>query len=237
MSYRHLLPLLLVVLLLAACSPPPELRDDNFLSDTSLVTGEPCEAPCWQNITPGETSWNEALTILEDDPRFANLETVTGDEDELLVNFSPPGDGRQCCRMYSQDGQTVDFILTLLAPEMTVGQVIERYGEPVFYQGEDITADQTFISLLYPDTQLVVYVFGAGIETGNLTADNEVIGASYLTDDDVIDLLRANDLYEWNGYGALNTLFNGEFDRTAVPAEQLDGDNIDSDIDSTTDEN
>jgi hypothetical protein len=230
-----MLLLLFVVLLLAACSPPPELRDDSFLSDTSLVTGEPCEAPCWQNITPGETSWNDALTILEDDARFTDLETVSGDNEDLVVNFAPP-DGRQCCRMYSEDGQTVDFILTLLAPEMTVGEVIERYGEPAFYQGEDITADQTFMSLLYPDTQLVVYVFGDGIEIGELTADSDVIGASYLTADDMTDLMRANDLYAWTGYGTLSTLFDRDFDQTAVPPEQLDADS-NSGLDGTTDEN
>jgi hypothetical protein len=216
MTYRYMLPLLLVVLFLAACSPPPELRDDNFLSDTSLVTGEPCEAPCWQGITPGETSWNDAFTILEDDPRFTDLDNVTGEGDEQLVNFSAP-DGRQCCRIYSEDGTTVDSILTLLAPQMTLGQVVERYGEPAFVQGEDVTADQTFISLLYPEIPLIVYVFGAGIESGELSAENEVIGAIYLTDDDMSALLRENDLFIWEGYGALSELFGGEFDRTAVP--------------------
>ena len=56
MKPRFLLPILGVcILLIAACAPPPVLRSDDYLSDTSIVTGETCEAPCWRGITPGET--------------------------------------------------------------------------------------------------------------------------------------------------------------------------------------
>src|SRR5690349_21843075 len=39
------------------------------LLDRGLISGEPCGAPCWQNITPGETAYDDALTILNTIPK------------------------------------------------------------------------------------------------------------------------------------------------------------------------
>lgn len=223
MKLTHWLPLLLVALLLAACSPPPQLLNDNLLQDTSLITGEPCEAPCWRGITPGETSWNDAQTIIEDDPQLANFELADIPEEETAraATFTT-ADGQQCCQMYSEDGDVVSNIFVLLAPQFTIGDVIEQYGEPTYMQGEDVTEDQTFIALLYEAIPLIVYVHGAGTAEGGLDADNQVIGAVYLTPNDVEAVIEATDLYEWSGYGMLSDLFNGEFDRTAVPTLATD---------------
>lgn len=220
MSFRHLLPLLLVVFIVAACAPAPDLRDDQFLNDTSLIAEDaPCEAPCWQGITPGETSWNEAQTILEDLPMATNLDVQATRNDERLVNFEAR-DGRQCCRVYAEDGETVTDILTLLAPQMTLGQVIEVHGEPTYVQGEDVDAEQTFISAVYRDVPMVVYVFGAGMATGELSAESEIVGVTYLTSDNMQELIRINDLYTWDGYGALSEIFDSNIDKTAAPATE-----------------
>lgn len=34
-------------------------------SDRSILTDEPCPAPCWQGIVPGETTIDEAVAILD----------------------------------------------------------------------------------------------------------------------------------------------------------------------------
>ncbi|MCY4146271.1 MAG: thioredoxin domain-containing protein, partial [Chloroflexi bacterium] len=41
---------------LSVGAPEATLLNQSFLMDDSLLTGEPCAAPCWQRITPGETS-------------------------------------------------------------------------------------------------------------------------------------------------------------------------------------
>lgn len=216
----HLLLFLLLPFLVAACAPPPVLRDDALLNDTSLISGDPCEAPCWNNITPGETSWRDALIIVEDDPRLVNVEVVEDPEsDAQLINFNAP-EGPQCCRVFSDDGETISAVLLLLAPEMRLGQVIDKFGEPQYITGGDVTSDQTLLSLVYPDVPLVVYVFAAGTAEGTLTANSEIIGAIYLTAADMDELLAATNLYLWDGYGPVSEYLDGNFDRPAEePAE------------------
>ncbi|MCA9884433.1 MAG: hypothetical protein KC546_05755 [Anaerolineae bacterium] len=223
MKIRVLLAAIVVMLVSAACQAAPQLLNETFLSDTSLVTGEPCEAPCWRNITPGETTWLEARIIIEDDSQLTNLTTEDVEEGGSVLLFND-GEGPQCCQIYTQDGETVTQVLTLLAPEMTLGQVLAKYGEPEYMTGADVSPDQTLVLLVFPDVPLGLYVFAPGIETGSLAADNQVIGAIYLNPDDIDELLNT-DLYYWEGYGALSGMIDGEFDVRAV--EATDGDTTD----------
>lgn len=62
-----------IFIVLAACAPTINLLDENNLKDTSLLSGEPCEAPCWNGIVPGETSFRDAKIIVEDDVRFLKI--------------------------------------------------------------------------------------------------------------------------------------------------------------------
>ncbi len=48
---------------------PPETLDPQEV-DLSLLTGEPCEPPCWYGITPGLTRDEEMAAILEGLPFF-----------------------------------------------------------------------------------------------------------------------------------------------------------------------
>lgn len=210
-----LLPVLgVVVLFIAACSPPPVLRNDDYLRDTSLVTGIPCEAPCWQDIVPGETPWNEVQDFLTQDEDYTNIESARDDEtgeEAVVFNYT---DGPQCCRIYSRTGDVVDMIWLLLAPNMRLGDVLERYGDPTWLSAEDVTADQTFVALVFPDVPMVLYAFGAGIETGELTAASEVIGAVYMTAAEMETVLEISNLHAWDGYGSLSEMVAGDFDLT-----------------------
>ncbi len=210
---------ILLALGLSACANAPVLRDDKFLKDRSLVTGDPCEAPCWRGITPGETTWRDALTIVEDSTDFMNLERITPDNTEArLVDFSAK-DGLRCCRVYSVDGQKVSSILTLLAPQMTFGEVVARYGEPQYFVAEGVTDDQALVSVVFADVPLIVYVFSAGLSEGEISASSEIIGAIYLTAEDMRGVLTSSSLYRWRGYGRLARLADGAFDVTPLPAE------------------
>lgn len=67
--HRPAIFLVAVCFMLAACvqqteTPAPRITSDAELMDVSLITGEPCEPPCWQGITPGETTEEEAMAIL-----------------------------------------------------------------------------------------------------------------------------------------------------------------------------
>lgn len=217
-----LIAALIAATVLASCAPPPQLRNDQYLKDTSLLSDEPCAAPCWRGITPGETRWRDALTLIEDDRQLASVETNQPDPNlpAILADFNDAEGGVRCCRMFSNDGEIVSSVLTLLAPQMTLGEVLEKYGDPQYYVGEGVTDDQALVSVLYPEIPLIVYVFSQGTANGDLSATSEIIGAIYLTADDMSIIMSQNNLYAWSGYGKLSDLLDGAFDSTPVPTDE-----------------
>lgn len=221
MKFRLLLPAaFLLVLLTAACLPEPVILSENYLKDTSLITGDPCESPCWQNITPGETSWRDALTIIEDNANFTRIETAEDENSAARAVGWHDGDSDLlCCRMYTPDGSVVDAILLQFAPQMTLSQVLEAVGEPTYLIGESVAADQALMSLVYPDVPMVVYVFVAGAEQGALSPSSEIVGAMYMSAGNMQIALQDVGLYLWQGYGTFAEYIDGNFD--VLPGQSI----------------
>lgn len=201
MKFRLLLPgLVALAFMTAACLPPPNLRNEKFLNDNSLVSGEPCEAPCWRGITPGETAWSDALTIIEDDAALNDPEVQTAEDGPAVGAQWSPVDGEACCQMISEDGETVSVVLLQLAPTTTLGDMIEARGEPTYAIGTPVTDDQAIVSLFYPENSLIVIAFAAGAASGNLSESSEIVGAYYLTADRMDLIIKTSSLYAWDGY-------------------------------------
>jgi hypothetical protein len=216
---KLLLSVIFASLAVAACQPPPVLRDPQMLNDNSLVTGEPCSAPCWQGITPGETSWNEALTIVEDNPAFVDASVQEpADSAARAVEFNAAG-GKRCCGVYSDDGHTVTSVFTLLSPIMKLGAVVEKYGEPTYFTVEGISDDQASVAAVWPEVPMILYVFAAGLELGSVSETSEVFGAVYLTKANMELALKGSALYGWQGYGTLEALTSEDYAITPVPTD------------------
>jgi hypothetical protein len=189
----------IVVLLIAACAPPPVLRNDKLLNDDSLLTNEPCAAPCWRGITPGETPWSDALTILEDETEFA-LDPPQDDPDSEAIGVQwKQTEGDPCCQMISEDGETVSLLFLQTAPDVTIGEMFESQGEPTYAVGNPVTDDQAVVLLVYPEKQMVVLGFVPGKE-GELSEDSEVIGIWYITPENMELFTQTNNLHDWEGY-------------------------------------
>jgi hypothetical protein len=208
--------LLGLVLTVAACSPPAELRDDNLLRDTSLISGQPCAAPCFRGITPGQTAWQDALTILEDDRDFTNIQIQNAEDDSVRVQAAwQQGDGGgMCCQILSEDGETVRLTFLRTAPTMTLGEVIAIHGEPAYLAGQEFTEDQAIASLVYPETPMVIYAFVAGPAEGELRASSEIIGVLYFVEEDMNLLLQTTELHVWEGYQSFADYSESEFEVT-----------------------
>ena len=214
---RRVVPCLFALtLLLVACSPATVIIDDNLLRDDSLISGDPCAAPCFRGITPGVTAWLDALTILEDDTEFDNVQKQGPAEGETVIQASwqhgPSAPG--CCQIVTEDGETVSLIFLRTAPNHTLGEAIEKYGEPNWMIGQAYTDDQAVVSLLYPDVPMVIYVFVAGEAEGVLSAGSEVVGALYLTPDSFDLLVKTSELHKWDGYGSYSDYMDGEWEVT-----------------------
>jgi hypothetical protein len=227
MRFRLYVLAAILVLLMTACAPPPNLRDPNLLKDRSLLTDDPCAAPCWRNIIPGETAWRDMSIVIQDDPQFTGAEEIPDDSSEArLLNFSTKDGNAPCCRVYSTaDGKTVGQLLTLLAPDqITLGEIIEKYGDPAYGTGSDVTPDQALVSIIYPDVPVIIYVFAPGMATGALDENSPVIGAIYLQTADVEEIVKSTDLYAWEGYTALSTWLDGNFDHKAAATAEAEPD-------------
>lgn len=201
-----LLAVLLGCLCLAACTSAPKLLDEAYLKDTSLLTDNPCAAPCWLGIIPGQTPWGDMRTIIEDNGQFGAVDEIKDDgSDVRLASFPRKDSPTPCCRIYSSlDGKTVGQILILLAPDqIKLGDVIAKYGDPTYAAGSDVTSDQTLVSLFYPSIPMAVYAFAPGIKEGELTGASQVIGVLYITQADMEEIAKSSGLYSWQGYQKL----------------------------------
>jgi hypothetical protein len=215
MKLRILLPgLLALALFSAACQPPPNLRDDKLLQDDTLLTDEPCAAPCWRGITPGETPWNDALTIIEDDATLTDPQTqVDEDTSAVIAEFQQAGTELSCCQLYSETGEVVDIVFLRTAPTTTVGDLIAAKDEPSYLIGSPYSDDQAIVNLIYPSIPMVVYAFVPGT-TGSITEDSEIVGILYLKPADMETLLVTSDLQAWEGYMSYQAYEESELEIT-----------------------
>lgn len=220
MKLRVLLVLLVVTVAAAACAAPPELRNPSFLNDSSLVDNVPCEAPCWRGITPGVTDWGDALTRLEDDGTLADLKVEANEETGEIAATFQRRDGVPCCLVYSRDGELVDQMLLQLAPSNTLADVIGNLGEPSYFSGTEVSPEQAAAALFYPDHQLVVYAFVAGVAEGAISETSEVFAALYLSETDMQQVLQTSNLYDWLGYDSYAAYTARDYDVTPLPTAE-----------------
>ncbi|MDZ4766857.1 MAG: hypothetical protein SGI73_20145 [Chloroflexota bacterium] len=210
MKFRLLLPGLLVLVLLTAACSAPELRDSKLLQDTSLATGDPCAAPCWRGITPGETSWSDARTILEDDTTLENLQVQTDENSPAAAAEWQQRGGSACCQAFTEDGETVSILFLRTAPTVTLGEVIDAHGEPSYAIGSPFSDTQAIVNVIYPSVPMVVYAFVPGI-VGEISAGSEIIGVLYMTQKDMDLLITTSNLHDWEGYNPYS-VYRGDED-------------------------
>ncbi|GAB4518759.1 MAG: hypothetical protein OHK0046_26800 [Anaerolineae bacterium] len=212
------------IILLTACASAPEIRSDRYLIDDSVITGDPCAAPCWRGITPGETAWEDAVISIQDDPELNNFEQRADEETEARGAAWGREGGDRCCQMFSQDGETVSFIILQTTPARTLGEAVEVHGEPDYLIGEPFTDTQALFSLFYTDVPMILYVFVAG-ESGAISETSEIVGFAYATPEDMQLIVDTNNLHAWEGYQGYSAYIDGEFEVTPrITLTPSDGD-------------
>lgn len=214
MNRHFLLLILLVAITIAACAPPPNLRDETLLNDTSLITGEPCAAPCFRGVVPGETRWRDAVVSIQDDPEFSNFQEQQAEDSDAVQAAWQQGDNQICCQMASEDGEIVSLIFLRTAPTMNLGELTGAHGDPSYLIGSEFTEDQAIVSLVYPETPMVVYAFVGGAAEGELSETSEIIGVLYLVPSEMELLIQTQDLHEWEGYQSFAAYNDGPFEVT-----------------------
>jgi hypothetical protein len=210
---------LLILGMCVSCGEPPPL-------DRSLLTGEPCEPPCWQGLTPGESTEEDVDEFLRTtrfvDGRSVRRGTYTrltlgGEEVEGVIVYWRSFWGLSTCNDFCVEEGVLDSITICPSPGVTLGRLIERYGPPEKYQvivpiGQPLHYDVTLFYPTYGFTVDLVVPYDDGmLEPGNSVTTVWYFRAAPLerflelryeagsggpTPGNLLELLR-----DWRGYG------------------------------------
>jgi peptidylprolyl isomerase len=176
----------------------PPLKSDKYLDDTSVVSGEPCGPPCWNNITPGKTNFTDAVTIVQGDKRFSNVQ-AQGKQ----LSWATAG-GEACCQINADDKGIVSVIQLRTTPKITVKQLLDKYGNPQYTTSVDYSAQEVAIALIYPKNGLVAWIT-PGNGGSSVAAESPMILAVYLAPDQFDTLVKTTPLTGWAGFVPYST--------------------------------
>lgn len=185
--------------------PEPTLLDPAMLPDISLLTGDPCGPPCWQNISPGETDMGDALEIL------SGLDSITiagATDADIVFGYES---GAPCCQIVSDDEGLVAGIVLQLAPQALVGEVIQKLGEPQYVTGMPFSEKESLLVLVYPEKAAFLYAMVPGPD-GVLDESSPVVTAIYARDEQMNQVISASPLDNWKGYLSYSEYMDGQFD-------------------------
>ncbi|MCP4539420.1 MAG: hypothetical protein GY832_19965 [Chloroflexi bacterium] len=167
--------LLLVTILSSGCS-------FGLKPDTSLLTDDPCAAPCWHNIVPGVSKEKYIRSQLENSP-FVRTNTLEYELTEInqvpLAMFGWQAHGKNINRVYLRDDQVL-WIEIALDYDLTLGDVVDKYGPPegiyVFVGTADF--DWYNIRFHYPE-------IGLTLESFSLVDPKDTVGGKILLSESI----------------------------------------------------
>lgn len=174
---------------------PPPLKSQKYVHDLSLLTGQPCAAPCYDRITPGKTTFVDAIARIKANKSFSNVQTTNNPD----AASWPTEAGQECCQLSANDAGIVNAILVKIAPNITTGQVIATYGHPTYVNAVDYTDQEVAMALIFPKIGLVVWTTPGDI-TSNLVKTSPIVMALYLDPKDWPIVMDTATLQGWNGY-------------------------------------
>ncbi len=207
----------LAVVLVSACGPvatrPPTTTLVTPTSESSAhwwiewLSHQACKPPCWNNITPGVTTFDEAVSILENSPevtvRYKGIDSVDW-------NFSNNDGGGTLTA--SGDG-IVDTIWMGSGSDSKLlsKEVVASYGYPEYVKPFDCREGMCESLLLYSDLGMFLTVFVRNTGTTDHpqfeVSPDTAITRVYFIERGLESFQRIPDfqdydlLWGWKGYG------------------------------------
>jgi len=196
--------------------------------DTSLLSGEPCEPPCWQGLTPGVSTEEEVNDFLRSselvDQSSIFRGEVTRGRGEVVgrtiqwwstANMSnvPRQLGNDCV---IEEG-TLQHMTIWVDSEITLQDLLERYGPPAKFTAwfEGVESPYVRVTLFYPrhGFEATLIIRQGEVE---LRPDGEIVSVWYFKSasqiEDYLRLCREigypcaveDTLQDWHGYGPID---------------------------------
>ncbi len=115
-----------------------------------------CQPPCWENITPGKTSFADALAIAN---RISGSEVSHVSDVTIRLNFNQYGANYFALLQSRRDVNIQEIDLDTKSTSLKLGEIVDRYGFPdemiKFSSSYDQLASH-WIDLLYYDLGMVI---------------------------------------------------------------------------------
>ena len=114
-----------------------------------------CKPPCWQNITPGVTSRDEAASILKNTPRIV---ITYNNIDGLSWNFGTKTEEGSV--ILSEDGIISGiWIGSRSDRKLLLKTIVASYNEPKYLKPIECREGECAIALVYPDEGMFLTVY------------------------------------------------------------------------------
>lgn len=131
--------------------------------DRSILEGQPCQVPCWQNITPGKTSSKEAIEVLNNS-LFINKESIQKNGDDeyggVIWDWIAPTK-RITSRLYWRNN-IVEEITISLTFDLTLENFLNKFGNPegiIIGEGGHVEYWYWIIDLYYPKLGMIATAY------------------------------------------------------------------------------
>lgn len=137
-------------------TPIPSVTPESAINWwTSWLDRPVCKPPCWQNITPGVTTRDEAVSILENTPDI----TITyNGEYGVSWDFKAKTEGGDM--RLSEEGTVSSIWLGSVSDrKLLLKTVIASYANPEYVKPYDCREGMCITVLVYPDFGMLLDVF------------------------------------------------------------------------------
>lgn len=182
--------------------------------DTWLVNAI-CYPPCWQNITPGVTTVDEAVAILENLPE---IKITSKSEFGVSWDFVQNEDEGGTLGV-SEDGIVrMIWLASVTDRKLLLKTIVASYNEPDYVKPYDCRQGMCITALVYPDVGMFLSVFVENTSSSSFQEDDPfpeievlpetVVNRVYFIEpgiknfQNILQLQESDLIIDWNGYGA-----------------------------------
>jgi hypothetical protein len=172
-----------------------------------LLDDLPCNAPCWQTITPGITHVDEVKDVLENSIYVNDYFEEKVDNEVKLIRWESVTDSLNSISFCKDRVFTLLFRITYNFP---LSEFINKYGDPEIIQiGEySLVEEEIFvIQLKYLFKGISISVFSPTVkqEISPNSQINQIVYYNPNFDDCLVGFFEVDDGIPWSGYGPINT--------------------------------
>ncbi len=184
---------LLVSALLLSCTA--RSTTDRWSLDTGLFTDQPCRAPCWNNLTPGQSSLQDAaafINSLNSSDWAGRVDKTFPDGCERIRISDVVGNYVHYSVVFQIRDNELVMIDSLASGLPNLGQVVDRFGPPEFVRAESVSGPSGTgygIDVYYPQRGLAFQVETTPKDLGQIRRDMAISQVEYFAPTDLLSYL------------------------------------------------